>query len=228
MIDRSPLPVVPTSIRTVQVGWRLAVKRVLDLVVAAVLLVVTAPIQAACAIAILLESGRPVLYRSQRVGRGHRPFEMLKLRSMVDGADDATHREFIAQAMSASGPSSSGPTRPKLQDDPRVTKVGRFLRRSSLDELPQLVNVIRGDMSLVGPRPDVPYSVDHYEPRHHRRFVVLPGMTGLWQVAGRSSVDVRQMLELDLVYVERWSLGLDLWILVRTLPLVVSKKGKGV
>jgi lipopolysaccharide/colanic/teichoic acid biosynthesis glycosyltransferase len=114
-----------------------------------------------------------------------------------------------------------------MSDDPRVTRVGRVLRRTSLDELPQLINVIRGEMSLVGPRPDVPYSVEHYEARHHRRFEVLPGMTGLWQVSGRSTVDVRQMLELDLEYVDRWSLRLDVKILMRTVPSMVSGRGVG-
>ena len=207
---------------TDQVGWRLAVKRLIDVSVALTVLVLTIPVQAIVALAILLETGRPVVYRSVRIGKDHRTFEMLKLRSMVADADDTTHREFIARALSGDAPAEG-----KLRHDPRITRVGRVIRRTSFDELPQLVNVLRGEMSLVGPRPDVPYSVELYEPRHHRRFEVLPGMTGLWQVSGRSSVDARQMLDLDLEYVDRWSIGLDLEILAKTVPVMVTKRGAG-
>ncbi len=208
-----------------QAGWRLVAKRAVDVVLALVVLVLAAPLLVVCAVAILIETGPPVIYRSVRLGKDHRPFEMLKLRSMVVDADDAPHREFVVRALSDSTEIGAGET--KMRRDPRVTRVGRVMRRTSVDELQQLLNVIRGDMSLVGPRPDLPYAVECYDPRHHRRFDVLPGMTGLWQVSGRSFVDVRQMLELDLEYVERWSIGLDLQILARTIPSLLSKRGAG-
>jgi lipopolysaccharide/colanic/teichoic acid biosynthesis glycosyltransferase len=191
-------------------------------------MLLAAPIIAASAIAIVRESGRPVFFRSIRLGRRGRPFEMLKLRTMAVGAEDSPHRDYIAHALSegAAEPPDQGVH--KITDDSRVTNVGRFLRRWSLDELPQLVNVLKGEMSLVGPRPDLEYALEYYEPQHHSRFLVLPGMTGLWQVSGRSRVSVVEMLELDLQYVEDWSLWLDLRILVRTLPAMLSKRGTGV
>lgn len=201
-----------------------AAKRLIDLVVAVLALVALLPVFAAVGVLIKLDSRGPVIFRDVRIGRGGVPFTLYKFRTMCAGASDEPHRRYIKQLMRSDAPEDRQGMF-KLQDDPRVTRVGRVLRATSVDELPQLLNVIRGDMSLVGPRPDVPYAVEEYEPRHHRRFDVLPGMTGLWQVSGRGELSPRDMLELDLEYVQRRSLALDLWILTATVPAVVRKVG---
>lgn len=206
-----------------QRGAPLFVKRLLDVAVALLVLLATAPLLAIAALAVKLDDGGPVLYRAPRVGLGGRPFVMLKLRSMTAGVSDAPHRERIAVLSRASD------VRPaqgsyKLEGDARVTRVGRLLRRTSLDELPQLVNVLAGDMSLVGPRPEVRYALEHYLRDDLRRFRALPGMTGLWQVSGRSTVAQRGMLALDSSYVQHWSVLLDVKILFRT-PLALLRDG---
>jgi lipopolysaccharide/colanic/teichoic acid biosynthesis glycosyltransferase len=203
-----------------------AVKRALDVAGAAVLLVALSPVLAACAIAIHLDSGGPILYRQRRLGLGGQPFTLLKLRSMRPDADSAPHREYAAAfiAGQAVPNGTGGGAKYKLAADPRVTRVGRWLRRTSLDELPQLVNVLRGDMSLVGPRPPIAYELAHYQPRHLQRLAVRPGMTGLWQVSGRSKTTFEEMVALDLEYVRRQALGLDLAILLKTIPVVLLCK----
>jgi lipopolysaccharide/colanic/teichoic acid biosynthesis glycosyltransferase len=153
---------------------------------------------------------------------------MLKLRTMVHNADDSLHRELIADLLTGTGRDQDAESRRdvyKVVNDPRVTRIGGLLRATSIDELPQLLNVLQGHMSLVGPRPDVPYAVEHYESWHHRRMDVKPGMTGLWQVSGRAGMSPHEMLRLDVEYVERASLRLDLVILLRTLPAVVGRVG---
>lgn len=218
----------PERGRSPQIGWRLVVKRAIDLLGAAVLLIIAVPALAIAALFIVLESGRPVFYRSVRVGRNHRRFRVWKLRSMKVDADDSAHREFVVRAMTQPvDPDRAAPEDCKMRNDPRVTRVGAFLRRASIDELPQLFNVLAGEMSLVGPRPEVEYTLEHYQPRFHRRFDVLPGITGLWQVSGRSELTVLQMLELDVTYVDTWSIGRDLGILVRTVPSMLTSKGAG-
>lgn len=205
----------------------LAAKRTLDLVGSLALLAVLSPLLALSAVLVRATSQGPVLFKQVRVGQHGRAFEVLKFRTMTHDADDGPHRELIGDLMTE-GPEADGSVSKhvfKIVGDPRVTRVGRVLRKSSIDELPQLVNVVRGDMSLVGPRPDVPYSVERYEPRHRRRLRVKPGMTGLWQVSGRGNVSLRQMLELDVEYVDRASLGLDLRILWQTVPAVLRKDG---
>jgi lipopolysaccharide/colanic/teichoic acid biosynthesis glycosyltransferase len=197
-------------------------KRLIDVVGAGVLLVVFSPLLAACAIAIKLDSPGPVFYRGTRVGRGGKTFRSHKFRSMRTDADDAVHREYIVRALT-DGAVLVGEQMYKLVDDDRVTRVGAFLRRWSLDELPQLLDVLHGDMSLVGPRPEVPYAVDHYEPHHMKRFDVLPGLTGLWQVSGRATLSPHDMLELDVRYATERSMLLDLNILLRT-PLAVLRR----
>lgn len=198
-------------------GWRLRLKRAIDIGVAAAALTVTSPLLALTALAIRLEGPGPILFRQTRVGRHGRVFTFFKFRSMVPGAEEVlpdlqAHNE-------ADGPIF------KMRADPRVTAVGRWIRRLSIDELPQLWNVLRGDMSLVGPRPPIPAEVEDYQPWHHRRLDVAPGMTGLWQVSGRSKLTFDEMVMLDLFYAENWSLMLDLRILLRTVPTVLLGTG---
>jgi exopolysaccharide biosynthesis polyprenyl glycosylphosphotransferase len=193
------------------------VKRAVDLALGSALLVLSLPVLAACAAAIRLSSPGPVLFRQRRVGLGGREFTMWKLRTMM--ADAEMPPPDLARSNQASGLLF------KLERDPRVTQVGRFLRRSSLDELPQLLNVVAGQMSLVGPRPPLPSEVAHYDNRLGRRLLVKPGMTGLWQVNGRSLLSFEDYVRYDLLYVQNWSLALDLYILARTVPAVLLRRG---
>jgi exopolysaccharide biosynthesis polyprenyl glycosylphosphotransferase len=194
-----------------------ALKRVTDLALTVLGLLMVWPILVAIAVLIKLDSSGPVLYRQQRVGKDGRLFAMLKFRSMYRDADQRLAE--LSAANEASGPMF------KMRNDPRVTRIGRFLRRTSLDELPQLLNVLRGEMSLVGPRPPIPAEVEQYEPWQLGRLRAVPGMTGLWQVSGRSEVSFHDMVRLDLHYIRNWSLSLDLEILWRTLPAVIGHRG---
>ena len=200
-------PVAPVS-------W---LKRTSDLVLTSFAVVALSPVLLAVAVAIKLDSAGPIFYRQQRVGKDGRRFWMLKFRSMCLDAD-ARLAELRARN-EASGPLF------KMRQDPRVTRVGRFIRRWSLDELPQLFNVLRGEMSLVGPRPPLPSEVEQYEDWQHGRLRAVPGLTGLWQVSGRSEVPFHDMVRLDLHYIRNWSLGLDLEILMRTIPAVLTNRG---
>ncbi len=204
-------------------GLYAVAKRVVDVVGAAAGLVLLAPLFIVCAAAIKLDSPGPVFYRGTRLGRGRVSFRTYKFRSMYADVDDSAHAEYLRQTLTSEPDETA--TMFKLVDDDRVTRVGRILRRWSIDELPQLINVLRGEMSLVGPRPEVPYALDVYEPWQYRRFEVLPGMTGLWQVSGRALLSPRQMLELDCRYVLDRSFHLDAWILLRTIPAVASRVG---
>jgi lipopolysaccharide/colanic/teichoic acid biosynthesis glycosyltransferase len=181
--------------------------RPLDLALAGVLLVVTAPLMALAAFAIKLESRGPVFYRQRRVGKDGRPFELLKLRTMVPGAESLGAGIYV------------------LEGDPRITRVGRLLRRFSLDELPNLVNVLRGELAIVGPRPTVQEQVDRYTERQRRRLEVKPGITGWAQINGRTSLSWPERIELDVWYVEHRSLRLDLRILARTARLLATGHG---
>jgi len=196
-------------------------KRALDLVVAAVMLLALLPVFALVAAAIRLDGPGPILYRGERVGRYGSRFTIVKFRSMRADADPTVHRAFVRSLM------QQGTTCAvyKVPDDPRITRIGAFLRRTSLDELPQLWNVLRGEMSLVGPRPDVPYAVAEYSDWIHRRLLMKPGITGLWQVSGRSRLSLFEMYRLDLAYVGAASLLFDLRILVRTIPVVLTRDG---
>jgi lipopolysaccharide/colanic/teichoic acid biosynthesis glycosyltransferase len=195
--------------------------RALDLVATIVLLVLLAPLLLAVALVIKFDSPGPVLFRQQRVGRDRKQFLVAKFRTMRHGADHDVHRDYMLALI------ESGTPAPKLAGDARVTRFGGFLRRTSLDELPQLWNVLRGDMSLVGPRPPIPYEVERYPLHWFERFAVRPGVTGLWQVSGRSEVSLEQMIELDVEYVRRRSVLLNLWILLRTAPAVLTMRGAG-
>jgi lipopolysaccharide/colanic/teichoic acid biosynthesis glycosyltransferase len=192
-------------------------KRLLDIAGSAVGLALALPVIAIAAVAIKLDSRGPVFHRAVRVGRDGRKFTFLKLRSMQVGAEEL--RGLLLHLNEAQGPAF------KLQDDPRVTRVGRILRKTSLDEVPQLLHVFTGQMSLVGPRPPFPEEVERYEPWMLRRLSVKPGLTCLWQVRGRSDLSFDEWMRLDLEYVDRLSPGLDLKILLLTIPAVLSGRG---
>jgi lipopolysaccharide/colanic/teichoic acid biosynthesis glycosyltransferase len=227
--------------RLEQKRFYFACKRILDILVAGSLLLVLLPVMALIALLIVLDTPGPALFRQKRVGlqprmvRGQRTYEVgtfviFKFRTMYRGNDSEAHRRFVQAYIrndeKEMADQQGGETQvQKLVNDVRVTRLGRFLRKTSLDELPQFLNVLRGEMTLVGPRPPIPYEVDMYESWHHKRLWAVPGITGLWQVTGRSSVGFDEMVKLDLEYIEQQSLGLDLKILFMT-PLAVVR-GKG-
>jgi exopolysaccharide biosynthesis polyprenyl glycosylphosphotransferase len=190
-------------------------KRTTDVVVAALLLAVTAPLFAVFAWRIKRESAGPIFFRQRRLGMDQREFTVLKFRTMRIGADDGPHREYIKATMEGNGERDSNGLY-KLERTDDVTNSGRWLRKTSLDELPQLINVLRGDMSLVGPRPCLPYELEHFAAHHFERFLVPAGVTGLWQVSARAHSNFGEALEMDVLYARSWSLGLDLRILLRT------------
>jgi lipopolysaccharide/colanic/teichoic acid biosynthesis glycosyltransferase len=197
--------------------------RILDIMVAGVLLLVLLPLLLVIAALIRIDSRGWAVYRQQRIGHRGRPFVLNKFRTMTAGAGNETHRAFVAGLIAGDGTPETGVF--KLTDDDRVTRAGRILRRSSLDELPQLWNVLRGDMSLVGPRPPINYEVELYPEDWYGRFAVKPGITGLWQVSGRSELTLGKMIELDLEYVRRRSLRFNIEILLRTVPAVLRARG---
>ena len=198
--------------------WQRTLKRLLDIAASALLLVLLSPVLLASALAVLLTMGRPVLYPWRVVGRGGRPFTGAKFRTMVRDADKLKAALLARNEM-------TGPVF-KITDDPRVTPVGRVLRKLSLDELPQLWSVLRGDMSLVGPRPPLQSEWPHFEEWQRRKLSVTPGMTCLWQISGRNEInDFDDWVRLDLVYIDNWSLWLDVKILLLTLPAVVFGRG---
>jgi exopolysaccharide biosynthesis polyprenyl glycosylphosphotransferase len=194
-----------------------ALKRTLDLGTIIGLGVLSAPVWLLAVVLIRLDSPGPVLFRQERVGRDGRRFQMLKFRTMVEDAEDRLAE--VAHLNEAQGHFF------KIADDPRITRVGAHLRRWSIDELPQLWNVLRGDMSMVGPRPPLPGEVENYEPWHLRRLRVRPGVTGIWQTSGRSDVPFDEAVRLDLFYIENWSLGTDLYLLGRTVSAVLGRRG---
>jgi lipopolysaccharide/colanic/teichoic acid biosynthesis glycosyltransferase len=199
------------------------VTRLIDMAVAGILLVVLAPLMLFIAVLVRATSRGPALFKQTRVGYRKQPFVILKFRSMTADCSDNEHRDFVSRMLRGEDPwRTAGTGLYKLEDDRRVTPLGRFLRSTSLDELPQLINVLRGDMALVGPRPVLPWEVKLFQPRHHVRFTVKPGITGLWQVSGRGRLTMTEALNLDVKYVRRRSLALDLWILMKTLPAVLS------
>jgi exopolysaccharide biosynthesis polyprenyl glycosylphosphotransferase len=196
----------------------LAVKRLIDIVGAIVGLVILSPVLVATALAIRLRDGSPVLFRQTRVGLHGRPFTIFKFRSMQPGAEERLHE--VAHLNERSGAAF------KATNDPRLSRLGRTLRRTSIDELPQLWNVLRGEMSLVGPRPPLPSEVVEYDIWHRRRLSMKPGITGLWQVQSRNDASFDRWVELDLSYIDRWTLWLDLSILLRTMPSVLLARGR--
>jgi lipopolysaccharide/colanic/teichoic acid biosynthesis glycosyltransferase len=199
--------------------------RALDVAVSAVLLLVLLPVFLVLAVAILVDSRGRVVYRQRRVGRNLELFTVNKFRTMHRGAGHESHRQFVIGLIEGQQARDDEPNFFKMANDDRVTRVGRFLRKSSLDELPQLWNVLRGDMSLVGPRPPIPYEVEHYPPHWFDRFAVKPGMTGLWQVSGRSELTLEEMIALDVEYARSRSPWTNLKILARTVPVVFAGRG---
>ena len=199
-------------------GAKYALKRASDVAGALLGLILTLPLLLLTALAVKLQDGGPVLYRQERVGIDGTRFRMFKFRSMYVDAEERL-------AALAAANESEGRVLFKMKDDPRVTRPGRWLRRYSVDELPQLLNVLNGSMSLVGPRPPLAAEVDRYEQHVHRRLRVRPGLTGLWQVSGRSDLSWEQSVRLDLYYVENWSLVQDLLILLRTFKAVFTSEG---
>lgn len=196
-------------------------KRVFDFLFAVVALLVLAIPFLIIAALIKFSSKGAVFYRTTRIGKGGKPFEFYKFRTMYTDSDDTIHREFVSEFIRQ----NKGEKVKKITDDPRITKIGKFLRKTSLDELPQLFNVLRGEMSVVGPRPCLPYEWEQYDEWHRRRFSVIPGCTGLWQVSGRSAVDFNDMVILDLFYIDNMSPLLDLKIIFKTIPVMLLAKG---
>jgi lipopolysaccharide/colanic/teichoic acid biosynthesis glycosyltransferase len=222
-----PLP-APAPLRTRQDVFYETAKRAIDIVGSAALLLLLAPVLLITAALVKLKSPGPVFFRQQRVGRMMRPFTMLKFRTMHVNADSKIHQEYVSSLIKAKAAShgTGGEQVFKLAADPRVTPIGRFLRKTSIDELPQLVNVLRGEMSLVGPRPPLHYEVEQYQRWHCRRVIeAKPGVTGLWQVEGRSRTTFDEMVRLDLRYARARSLWTDIKILVATPGAVIAGKG---
>jgi len=215
--DVAGLPAISFSVHGRHARWQFAIKRGLDVAGALAVLLVTLPVWMIVALAIKLDSPGPIFFIQPRCGRYGRTFPFLKFRTMVT---DAEARKAGLRAQNE----KSGPVF-KMQRDPRVTRVGRILRKYSIDELPQLLNVVAGHMSLVGPRPPVPAEVEKYELDHRGRLSMRPGITCLWQVSGRNEIEFEDWVKLDIEYVERWSLLLDLQILLATFPAVISGRG---
>jgi lipopolysaccharide/colanic/teichoic acid biosynthesis glycosyltransferase len=207
--------------------WRSLLRRIVDVVFASALILLFGPILIAVAVAVRLDSHGPALFRQRRVGYHEREFTLFKFRSMRLDADPRGHKEYVTALIKGEGekPSGGGEDLYKLAVDNRITPVGRWIRKWSLDELPQLFNVLFGDMTLVGPRPAIPYEVAEYPTWYLQRFSVKPGLTGYWQVSGRNERTYEEMVRLDIEYAERRSLGLDLSILVKTPWVVLSRKG---
>lgn len=218
-INPQPLGgVMALGLRPVRLtGFQALAKRLFDLAVTLVLSIVMLPAFVVIALAIKLTSSGPVFFAQERSGLRGKPFRLLKFRTMVVGAEEMV--ETLLDLNEATGPLF------KIKDDPRVTPVGKVLRKWSLDELPQLINVFRGDMSLVGPRPPLPKEVATYDDWVMARLEVRPGISGLWQVSGRSDLPFEEYVRLDLFYIENWSLAYDLFILAKTVPIVLSGRG---
>jgi exopolysaccharide biosynthesis polyprenyl glycosylphosphotransferase len=222
-IEGLPLMGLPSVRITRTSRW---LKRAFDLVVASALLVLVSPLLAVFAVKVRRSSPGPILFRQERLGANRRPFKMLKFRTMYQDTDEAVHREYIRDTMDAgAAPRQNGLY--KLDRHNAITPVGAWLRRTSLDELPQLFNIIRGEMSLVGPRPCIPYETEFFEPHHFERFLVPQGITGLWQVEGRALMTPREALDLDVAYARGWTFGLDLSLLARTFKQLVRPDRTG-
>lgn len=201
-------------------------KRPFDLLVACVCLVLLSPLLAIVAMMVSATTPGSAFFRQTRIGRDRRPFVLYKFRTMYDGSPDDVHRQYVSRLLTEDRPPTGGRRGLfKLEDDRRVTPIGRFLRRTSIDELPQLLNIVRGDMSLVGPRPLLPFEAELIGPAYSDRFLAHPGLTGLWQVSGRNKLTMRQGLDLDVEYVHKRSFVFDLAILFKTVPVVLSTNG---
>jgi lipopolysaccharide/colanic/teichoic acid biosynthesis glycosyltransferase len=231
-IESGPLTLYPDILERLHVHRRsLFIKRVVDICGALIGLVLLSPIFAIIAAMIKLSSEGPVFFRQERVGQYGGTFPFFKFRSMYVNSDPSIHKEYTRSLILAGTKGAGNAGRPdsavfKIQNDPRVTPLGRFLRRSSLDEIPQLINVFAGHMSLVGPRPPIPYELENYDPWHWRRVLEMkPGITGMWQVVGRSKTTFDEMVRLDIHYITHWSLWLDMKIILMTPLAVLSGRG---
>lgn len=207
----------------------LVIKRVIDFAGSLTGLVVLSPLFLIITILIKLDSTGPTVFKQTRLGLNGKPFIFYKFRSMLNNSDSSVHQEYIYEQIHGEEVKATllhgGEKAFKLVEDGRVTKVGRILRRTSLDELPQLINVLKGEMSLVGPRPPIPYEVKMYKEWYKRRLTVVPGITGLWQVSGRSELSFEDMVRLDIAYVDNWSVWLDIKILFKTIWVVLRRRG---
>jgi len=207
----------------------LRAKRLLDLVLTLLLLIPICIVIVIFAVLIRLDSSGPIFYRQKRVGLRGAEFSIFKFRSMYVNSDDSVHRDAVVKYMN--GQEMNGGTAAaikfqfKLSDDPRVTRVGRFIRKASIDELPQFFNILRGEMTLVGPRPPLPYEVEYYTPFHWLRLSGKPGLTGIWQVHGRSRVDFQSMVEMDIEYLQHQSFWEDLKLIALTVPVMIQGRG---
>jgi len=211
-------------------GWQRWLKRIFDVIITTFILFFIWPLLLLIGLLVRLDSPGPIFYRQKRVGEHGASFEMMKFRSMRIDSDDRLHREHITRLIKENtsvADGSSGNSSLKLKDDPRVTRVGVFIRKTSLDELPQLFNVLRGEMSLVGPRPPIPYEVELYQDWHRRRLEVLPGITGIWQVKGRNRVGFDEMVRMDIEYIDKQSVWLDMKLLFLTPIAAVKGNGAG-
>ncbi|MGB6895339.1 MAG: sugar transferase [Dehalococcoidia bacterium] len=207
------------------------IKRIFDILSVTLILVLLSPFLILIAFLIMFDSKGPILYKQKRIGKGGQVFTMYKFRTMKLGSSSTQHQEYVVRLISenispeeingAHGSSF------KMENDPRITRVGKLIRKTSIDEIPQLLNVLQGDMSLVGPRPPLPYEVEVYQEWHKRRFEVLPGITGFWQVKARNRVSFNEMIRLDLEYIERQSFWLDLLIILQTPWALISGRGAG-
>jgi lipopolysaccharide/colanic/teichoic acid biosynthesis glycosyltransferase len=209
--------------------WQQALRRVVDIFISTVLLVTGFPFFLAIFLIIKLTSKGPGFFKQERVGKDGKLFIFLKLRTMKIDSDDSMHKEFCKKFIQDKKPELNIETKSdkvyKIVDDPRITGVGKFLRKSGLDELPQFINILKGEMTLVGPRPPLKYEYKYYDNWHKLRLKVKPGLTGLWQVSGRSSVSFQEMVLLDLYYIENWSLMMDLKIVLKTIPVMFTGLG---
>jgi lipopolysaccharide/colanic/teichoic acid biosynthesis glycosyltransferase len=200
-------------------------KRMLDIAISSLAIILLLPVFLILWIVIRLDSPGPAIFRQQRVGRRGKLFTCLKFRTLYYHASDDIHRQLLGRLWAGERLSDDPNSPYKQSNDSRVTRAGRWLRRTSLDELLQLVNVLRGEMSIVGPRPAIPYELEHFQEWHHERHDVKPGITGLWQVVGRGRVKPEEMLELDIKYVRTWNIWTDLKLIVLTIPSVVRGSG---
>lgn len=201
--------------------FQLALKRAMDVSLSLAALMIFSPVFLLIAIAVRIDTPGPVIFKHRRIGKHGRPFDLYKFRSMAVGGDDHGYLRYLQELIESSKNGGGKPYR-KMSEDPRVTRVGRLLRNYYLDELPQLWNILKGDMSLVGPRPHVQLEVDHYTPEQRRRLLVRPGATGLWQVQGKGDCTFDELLALDIQYVETWSLALDLKLIWQTVYLILG------
>lgn len=220
-----PPSAIPVSQAGVTHATRLS-KRLLDVAIAAAALILLSPLLAIVAVLVRITTPGPALFRQTRVGKDGEPFVLFKFRTMYAGCLDDVHRQYVRKLLQDDEPPHGGRNGVyKLDHDDRITPVGRLIRRTSVDELPQLLNVIRGEMSLVGPRPALPWEAEMLDAFQLARFCVPPGLTGLWQVSGRNTLTMKEGLELDVEYVRRQGFVFDLWILLKTIPVVLSTRG---